>query len=71
MSKAFSMPVDCDCNDILICIGKFDDPTIDSYCQLWIVFKGNPGLPRDVDSTQLDFNSVFTNGLNSDLSLLV
>ncbi len=36
-----------------------------------MIFKENSGLPSDVDFTWLAFNSMFINGLNWDLSLLV
>lgn len=35
-----------------------------------MVFKDNSGLPSDVNSTWVAFNSVFINGLNQDFSLL-
>lgn len=43
----------------------------DDYHQLQIVFKENSGLPMDVESIQVAFNSVFSNRLNWHLSLLV
>lgn len=35
----------------------------DYYSRLQIVFKENSGLPIDVESIQLAFNSIFINGL--------
>ena len=43
----------------------------DDYHQLQIIFKENSGLPMDVESIQVAFNSVFRNRLNWHLSLLV
>lgn len=37
----------------------------------WKKKKKNSGLPSDVQSTQVAFNSVFINELKQDLSLLV
>ena len=36
----------------------------DYYNLLQIIFKENSGLPLDVDSTRVAFNSMFINGLN-------
>ena len=36
-----------------------------------LFFKENSGLPSDVESTQVPFNSMFVNGMNWDPSLLV
>lgn len=41
------------------------------YNRLQVVFKENSDLPSDVDSTRVTFNSLFINGLNKNLSLLV
>ena len=54
------------------CIGR----QILNHCatreaRLQIVFKENSGLPSDIDSSQVAFNSMFINGLNLDLPLLV
>lgn len=43
----------------------------DYYSWLQVVFQENSGLPMDVESTQVAFNSMFINGLNQDLFLLV
>ena len=42
----------------------------DYYSRLQIIFKENSGLPMDVESTWVAFNSMFINELNWDLSLL-
>ena len=43
----------------------------DYYYQLQTGLKENVGLPMDVESVQVAFSSVFTERLNSDLSLPV
>lgn len=43
----------------------------DYYGRLQIVFKENSGLPVDIEFTREAFSSMFPNGLDSDLSLLV
>lgn len=56
---------------IQACTQKPREPVRDDYHQLQIIFKENSGLPMDVESIQVAFNSVFRNRLNWHLSLLV
>lgn len=47
------------------------NPSMTINNKLQTVSKGNSGLPIDVESSQVAFNSICVNGLHKDLSLLV
>lgn len=47
-----------------------NEPVHEYYCWFQIMFKKNSGLPMDVESTHVAFNSGFINELNWDLCLL-
>lgn len=51
-------------NKIQACTQKSDEPVYDYYNQLQIVFNKNSGLPLDVESTLVGFNSMFISGLS-------
>lgn len=67
--KAFPMSIDG--RKIQTCSQKSDESAHDNYNTFQVVFKENSGFPSDVDSTWVTFNSLFVNGLNRNLSLLV
>lgn len=64
-------PKPADWNKIQAHTQKSDETVHDYYNQLHIIFKENSDIPLDIDFTQVDFNTMFTNGLNWDSSLLV
>ena len=57
-------PKPVDWNKTQVYTQKSDETVHDYYNQLQVIFKENSGLPLDVDSTQVVFNSMFINGLN-------
>lgn len=63
-------PKSVDWNKIQASSQKSDETIHDYYNRLQIVLKENSDPPSDVDFTQAAFNSMFTNPLNWDLSLL-
>ena len=67
--RAFPKPVDW--NKIQACTQKSDEPVYDSYNRFHIIFKANSGLSSDVDSTHVACNSMFSNRLTQNISLLV
>ena len=60
-----------DGNKIQTCTQKSDEPAQGYYNQLDSLFKENSGLPSEVDSVWVAFNSMLINGLNWDLYILV
>lgn len=60
-----------DWSKIHTCSQSTDESVRDYYNRFQVVFKENSGLPSDIDSTCVSFNSLFVNGLNKNLSILV
>lgn len=60
-----------DWNKIHTWTQKLDKPVYDCYNKFQIVFKEKSGLPLDVDSIQMAFNSMFANDFCHEFSLLV
>ena len=56
---------------VVQCVQKSDEPVLDDYNRLETVFTENSGLPAIDSATYPLINSIFVNGLNEELALLV
>lgn len=71
MSYSFSIPLTKSCNKIQACTQNEGEAVCDYSHRFEIVFKENSGLDSDTKSTKVGFNSVFINGLDKALVILV